>query len=141
MRLAGAKSSVEATLTQWGGEQVDNADHFWKKLNDQQNAFFGGDEKLWRFSINPTASLELGAEKQLIDWGGAQRWYRGDASTQEMQSIASAAGGQVSLFRGGDRNGEVFHEQPKALKRIQTRLKQSFDPDGIFNSGRLYSWL
>ena len=141
MRLAGAKSAVEATLKQWGGEQVDDADQFWRNLNDQQNTYFEGDEKLWRFSINPTASLELDVERQLIDWGGAQRWYRGDASAEEMQIIASAAGGQVSLFRGSDRSGEVFHDQPEALKRIQTRLKHSFDPDGIFNSGRLYSWL
>ncbi|MGB1951403.1 MAG: FAD-linked oxidase C-terminal domain-containing protein, partial [Marinobacter sp.] len=24
---------------------------------------------------------------------------------------------------------------------IQRRVKNSFDPDGIFNPGRLYSWL
>ena len=141
MRLAGAKSAVEATLKQWSGEQVDDAGQFWRSLNDQQNDYFSGNDKLWRFSINPAANLALDVEKQLIDWGGAQRWYRGDASAEEMQAIASAAAGQVSLFRGGDRNGEVFHNQPEALKRIQTRLKHSFDPDGIFNSGRLYSWL
>ena len=141
MRLAGAKSAVDATLKQWSGAQVDDADQFWRSLNDQKNEYFSGNDKLWRFSINPTANLELDVEKQLIDWGGAQRWYRGDASAEEMQAIASAAGGQVSLFKGGDRSGAVFHEQPEALKRIQIRLKQSFDPDGIFNSGRLYSWL
>jgi len=141
LRLAGAKSAVDATLQQWSGEVVEEADQFWKSLRDQQTDYFQSAEKLWRFSINPTANLALDTDKQVIDWGGAQRWYAGDAVIEDMQVIAAKAGGQVSLFRGGDRAEEVFQDQPAALKRIQTRLKQSFDPDGIFNSGRLYSWL
>jgi glycolate oxidase FAD binding subunit len=58
-----------------------------------------------------------------------------------MESIAQRAGGQVSLFRGGDRKEDVMHHQPQALQTIQSRLKASFDPDGLFNPGRLYSWL
>jgi len=141
LRLAGAKSAVEATLNQWSGEQIDHADTFWQTLRDQQNAFFKSKQMLWRFSINPTVNLPFDQADQLIDWGGAQCWYRGDALFGEMQAFASAAGGQATLYRGGNRAEEVFHDQPEALKRIQTRLKQSFDPDGIFNSGRLYSWL
>ena len=77
----------------------------------------------------------------MIDWTGSQRWYRGEASLSELEPLARAAGGQVSLFRGGDRSGEVMHSQPEALKAIQRRVKNSFDPDGLFNPGRLYSWL
>jgi glycolate oxidase FAD binding subunit len=47
----------------------------------------------------------------------------------------------VSLFRGGDRQADVMHPQAKALQLLQQRLKQSFDPDGVFNPGRLYSWM
>jgi len=72
---------------------------------------------------------------------GSQRWLKGEGDLAEMEAMASAAGGQVSLFRGGDRHGEVMHSQPQALKTIQRRVKQSFDPDGLFNPGRLYSWL
>ena len=140
-RLAGAKSAVETTLQQWSGDPMDNAEEFWRALGNQRTDFFASDEKLWRFSIKPTAELPLAAEHQVIDWGGAQRWYRGDADFQEMQAIATDAGGQVSLFRGGDRSSDVFHPQAAALQRIQTRLKHSFDPDRIFNAGRLYSWL
>jgi glycolate oxidase FAD binding subunit len=59
----------------------------------------------------------------------------------QMQQLAEAAGGQVSLFRGGDRQADVMHPQAKALQLLQQRLKQSFDPDGVFNPGRLYSWM
>jgi glycolate oxidase FAD binding subunit len=58
-----------------------------------------------------------------------------------MVSIASHAGGQVSLYRGGDRSAEVLHPQAEAIQKLQQRLKASFDPAGIFNPGRAYSWL
>lgn len=154
-RLAGAESAVEATVKQWSGECVEGAGPFWKDLRDQRLGFFGSagqDEKpLWRFSVKPTASLfslddistqsETEGGRQLIDWGGAQRWFRSEGDLAALQEVATAAGGQVSLFRGGVKDAEVFHAQAATLQRIQTRLKNSFDPNGIFNPGRLYHWL
>ena len=85
--------------------------------------------------------IQVGDGHWLIDWAGSQRWYRGEADIAQLEVMAQRAGGQVSLFRGGDRTDEVMHHQPRALKEIQQRLKKSFDPDSIFNPGRLYSWL
>jgi glycolate oxidase FAD binding subunit len=45
------------------------------------------------------------------------------------------------LFRGGDRNAEVRSPLTSVEQGLQQRLKKSFDPDGILNPGRLYSWL
>ncbi len=144
IRLSGAHSAVDATVRQWQGRALgqDEADRFWSRLRDQQLDFFASTAPLWRFSVKSTApnpSLEGG--DWLIDWGGAQRWYRGAGDLAQMERLASAAAGQVSLFRGGDRAQEVMHHQPVALQAIQQRLKQSFDPDAIFNPGRLYSWM
>ena len=159
MRLSGAKSAVDATLKAWAGEVVTDAEQFWQALRDQRLAFFDdvdygqGGLPLWRFSLKPTAVF--GAENQaitqdghsindqqlLIDWGGAQRWYKGEADMSLMHALAAKHGGQVSLFCGGDRGAEVFHAQPHALQQIQKRLKHSFDPQGIFNPGQLYNWL
>lgn len=145
LRLSGTHSAVDATAAQWGGEELQEADVFWQQLRDQQSAFFCSDQPLWRFSVNPTArmpALSVSAPGQwLVDWGGAQRWYSGAADFAEMEQIAKAAGGQVSLFRGGDRSGEVMHSPSAAARILQQRLKQSFDPDGLFNPGRLYSWM
>jgi glycolate oxidase FAD binding subunit len=58
-----------------------------------------------------------------------------------METLASAGGGQVSLFRGGARDGEVMHRQSEALQQLQLRLKDAFDPDRLFNRGRLYGWM
>lgn len=142
LRLAGARSAVEATADKWGGDVVADSDTFWRQVQDLQHGFFDDrNTPLWRFSVGSTANMPALDGPWMIDWIGSQRWYRGEASLSDLEPLARAAGGQVSLFRGGDRSGEVMHSQPDALKTIQRRVKNSFDPDGIFNPGRLYSWL
>ena len=51
---------------------------------------------------------------------------------------AAQLGGHATAFRGGDRSGAVFQPLSAPLATIHRRLKQSFDPAGIFNPGRLY---
>jgi glycolate oxidase FAD binding subunit len=77
----------------------------------------------------------------LIDWGGAQRWVRGKLQREQLDRIAADAGGHVTLFRGGERSGDVRAPLNDVERNLQLRLKQSFDPDGILNPGRLYRWL
>jgi len=141
LRLSGAKSAVEATAEKWSGDVMEQGGAFWQQLQHMQHDFFAGDEPLWRFSIGSTAANPDLDGPWLIDWAGSQRWYRGQADSAKLESMAQRAGGQVTLFRGGDRTDEVMHHQPQALQTIQQRLKESFDPDGLFNPGRLYSWL
>ena len=141
LRLAGAKNAVEATAELWPGQEMDDADKFWSDLRDLKLDYFSGDVPLWRFSMKSSAQHILPDAAWLIDWGGGQRWLRGDFNHMELQRLASDVGGHVSLFRGGDRSGEVHQQQAEALVRIHQRLKAAFDPDGLFNPGRLYSWL
>lgn len=146
VRLAGAKSAVDGTVSQWSGDVLDNADQFWQDLREQDLPFFSNAKELWRFSIKSSSEHFMPEENCLIDWGGAQRWLSmGNAdnhlSKTQLEIIAEKSGGQVGLFRGGDRSGDVLHTQPEAMKRMYQNLKDSFDPDGLFNPGRLYSWM
>ncbi len=141
LRLSGARSAVESTAQQWPGQQLEDDTLFWRGLRDQQLDFFSGDQPLWRFSVKSTAAHLDVVGDWLLDWGGAQRWLRAPGELVQMEVLAAAAGGQVSLYRGGNRQAEVFHRQPQALQSIQQRIKTSFDPDAVFNPGRLYSWM
>ena len=139
LRIAGAASAVSHTAILWGGEQHSEPDSLWAQLREMSLPFFAGDEPLWRLSLGSTTPLAPGFGDTLIDWGGAQRWLRGEQDLAALQ--ASTAGGHASLIRGGDRNGELRVQPGGAGQRLHQRLKHSFDPLGIINPGRLYSWL
>ncbi|MGI9275574.1 MAG: glycolate oxidase subunit GlcE [Endozoicomonas sp.] len=141
LRLAGAQSAVEKTAEQWSGDVLDNNASIWRDLREQQLSFFLDDKPLWRFSIRSSAAHFLTDGDWLIDWAGSQRWLRGHYSRMELDKLAEDAGGTVSIFHGGDRQGEVFHQPAPGLIALQKRIKASFDPDGLFNPGRLYSWM
>ena len=141
LRLSGAASAVDSTAAQWGGELLAAGDTPWESLREMTLPYFAGEEPLWRFSINPAAPLSPAWGPPLIDWCGAQRWVRGVHPQQELHLAAEKAGGHVTQFSGGDRSAEVRSPLSAVEQRLQLRLKQSFDPDGILNPGRLYSWL
>lgn len=136
LRLSGAKAAVAAAQQTIGGEEVEGSD-FWLAMREQSNEFFTQSNVLWRLSVPSTApSLALG--EQLIEWGGAQRWLRSDASAESIRAAAVEAGGHATLFRGGDKNVGVFQPLAPALGKIHQNMKKAFDPDGIFNPGRMY---
>lgn len=141
LRLAGAATAVQQTALDWGGQALPQEQEPWEQLRELSGAFFATGQPLWRLSLGSTAPLQTGPGATLIDWGGAQRWLRGAADFRQLQEIAAAAGGHACLFRGGDRKGEVRQALPPTQRQLQSRLKRAFDPHGIFNPGRLYSWL
>jgi glycolate oxidase FAD binding subunit len=141
LRLSGATSAVEHTAVQWGGEVLDRGEEIWEELREMTLPFFSGDAPLWRFSVKSTAPVMAQSGSTLIDWCGSQRWVRGERSLTELDQVAQEAGGHVTLYRGGDRSGEIRSPLNAIETALQQRLKQSFDPDGILNPGRLYSWL
>jgi glycolate oxidase FAD binding subunit len=141
LRLSGAQAAVAAACRKLGGEPLADAAaaEFWNGLREQSAAFFAGDLPLWRLSL-PSAAPPLDLPGAvLIEWGGAQRWLRGDADAALLRDAAARAGGHATLFRGGDKSGGVFAPLTPALMEVHRRLKQSFDPYGVFNPGRMYS--
>ncbi len=141
LRLSGTENAILGTAKKWGGEKLKEADVFWQNLREHQLSFFKPASALWRFSIRSTAKPVMPGSETVIDWAGAQRWLRGDYEFGQMQKLATQAGGHVTLFRGGDRNAEVRHPLSQVEQQLQKRLKLAFDPQGILNPGRLYSWM
>ena len=69
-----------------------------------------------------------------------------DAPVVEIRARAAALGGHATLFRARDKAVAssglgVFTPLKAPLDRIHQELKQAFDPDGVFNPGRLYPGL
>lgn len=138
VRLSGSKSGVTACQRKLRGDMVHDGDKFWQQLREHQHDFFKGDALLWRFSVPPATPLFNLPGQLFIDWGGAQRWLKNPLSADVIRASAVKLGGHATLFRGGERIGQVFHPLPPALLALHKRLKNAFDPHGIFNPGRLY---
>lgn len=138
VRLSGAAAAVEAAERKLGGEAVDKeqADSFWQQLREQQLAFFQtGDAPLWQLSL-PANTGTLPLEAPLLEWHGTRRWLRSHMPAAEIRNLTAAAGGHATLFRGG--GSGVFQPLPEPLMALHRRLKAQFDPEGIFNPGRMY---
>ncbi len=144
VRLSGAEAGVAAAQSVLGGEVLaePQAAALWHDVREQQLPFFrdmAANERLWRISVPDTAPLLALDGLSLLEWGGAQRWYRTTAHADTVRAAAVAAGGHATLFRGRTQAGEtVFTPLSAGLAAIQQRLKQTFDPQQLFNRGRLY---
>ena len=148
IRLAGSGAAVRHARGHLGGVAVDreDADRFWRDLRDHRGEFFAlppeelaGGVGLWRLSVPPTAPRFSFPGRQLIEWSGAQRWWRTTATQEAVRAAAASAGGHASLVRAAAKPGGAFTSVSGALLQIHHSLKSAFDPDRILNPGRLYA--
>jgi len=106
---------------------------------------------VWRIVCPPASGGALGQALSrdtggdvIYDWGGGLIWAalppKPDAQAALVRQRVDAAGGHATLLRASDevrRNVDVFHPQPSGLAALSERVRQSFDPKGIFNRGRM----
>ena len=145
LRLSGASAAVSAAARELGGETMTDADRFWNDLREQRTDFFAGADAagtgLWRLALPTTCPPLALPGRQLIEWGGGQRWLRSEDGLDAgaIRAAAAQRGGHATLFRGGDKRLGVFAPLQPALARVHQRLKDTFDPAGIFNPARMYN--
>ena len=134
LRLEGGEGSVESARLRLGGEEIDSG--YWLDLREQRLDFFTDSAPLWRLSLpNNTGPLALPG-KQLIDWGGAQRWLKSDADAALIRHSVAEVGGHATCY-GNDEN--PFPPLAAPLLAYHHNLKKQLDPQGIFNPGRMYA--
>ena len=147
LRLSGAAAAVQSAVARLGGELVDPAlaASFWAGLRDHRDEFFtsaqvavAGGATLWRLSLPQTAPATALPGEHLVEWGGAQRWVTTTASGATLRELAQRLGGHATAFRG-NKAGGALAPLSAPLARIHRNLKTAFDPEHIFNPGRLYA--
>ena len=141
VRLAGAGAALKTARLKMGGQVLPDAQalEYWTALREQKLSFFAT-PTLWRLAVAPgMPALNLGPT--LIEWGGGQRWIASALDATTVRRVAEQAGGHATLFRlSGDQatpDQGVFHPLAAGVLGVVNRLKQEFDPQGLFNPGRL----
>ena len=135
LRLSGVESAIQAAAQAIGGEHVKDGQQFWYELRERNLDFFKQENSLWRLSVPPASPALSLPGACLIDWGGAQRWLKTDASVESVRSAALEVGGHATLH---DTQGALLPPLTSGLLALHQRIKKTFDPENILNPGRLY---
>ncbi len=138
IRFSGNEKLVKDTLIRFDLEEYKNGDTFWNELRDYKLPIFNSGNTLWRLSVPSTSNIKLEGEQHLIDWGGAQYWLASERPAKDIFAMAKELGGSALLFRGGDRDGDVFQPLSDNILKIHQNLKHAFDPHRILNPGKMY---
>ena len=134
---------------------------FWKAVRDvtpfaadRSSLSPPQDERpLWRISTAPSRGAELaamiakGAQAQMFyDWAGGLIWVAlgasDDAGAALVRRAVAATGGHATLIRAPASVRaaiDVFAPQDAAVAALTKRVKESFDPRGVLNPGRMWA--
>jgi glycolate oxidase FAD binding subunit len=155
--VAHRKASLTAMLKPFGPvEDVDeqHSRNVWRGVRDAQPFFANAptaDRPLWRVSTTPgrgselTAAIGSGA-LWFYDWGGGLIWIAsppaGDGGAAAIRAALRNTGGHATLVRAPAAlraAADVFDPQPAPLAAVTRRIKESFDPKGLLNPGRMWA--
>jgi glycolate oxidase FAD binding subunit len=112
-----------------------------------------GNRDLWRISTAPTQGPEVGGSliretdaELLYDWAGGLLWAAlpasSDAHAPQVRAAVAAAGGHATLIRAPvavRAAVAVFSPEAPPLAALSGRVRQSFDPQGVLNAGRMWA--
>jgi glycolate oxidase FAD binding subunit len=163
LRLEGPAPSVEARLDALvrelgDGEKVEDEKSLalWRKIRDVSPLFGNPEHAVWRVSTAPSNGASMARivtslleADYFFDWGGGLLWLAvpededGGAAVIR-DALEQTGGGHATLFRASEEVRSripVFQPQAEALAALTRRIKHSFDPKGILNSGRMYPGL
>ena len=156
--VAHRKAALQALLRPFGeASTIDElvSRNLWRAVRDVAPFAAnrtGPDEPLWCISTAPAQGAELasaitgGADAEVLyDWAGGRLWvlvHADDAGAATVRRAVKAHGGHATLVRAPAAMRaatDVFEPQEAALAALTKRVKDSFDPKGIFNPGRMYA--
>jgi glycolate oxidase FAD binding subunit len=110
-----------------------------------------GPRPLWRISTAPAQGCEIvarisPASQLFFDWAGGLIWVAppaaADCGAAAIRRAVAEVGGHATLVRGpaaARASVDVFEPVGKALAGLTKRVKESFDPKGVLNPGRMWA--
>ena len=106
---------------------------------------------LWRLSTAPASGHRLvdfitPAAQMFYDWAGGLVWvgmpYEDQADAGSVRTAVAALGGHATLIRAPAAVRaavDVFQPEELGVRALSRRIKESFDPRGVLNPGRIWA--
>jgi glycolate oxidase FAD binding subunit len=160
LRLEGVAPSVahrmralEGLLKPFGAIaelKEDASRKLWRGTRDVM-PFVNDHRALWRISAAPMRAHEITKAigepcECFYDWAGGLVWAAlpaaDDAGAAIVRRAVAATGGHATLMRAPAAIRAVvpvFQPQDEALAALTRRVKESFDPKGVFGPGRMWA--
>lgn len=125
----------------------------WKSIRDVKP--FAGPtahaRPLWRISTAPAQAHRLvdlitPAAQMFYDWGGGLVWvampFEDEPDAGSIRAAVAALGGHATLIRAPAAvraSVDVFQPEGAGMAALNKRVKDSFDPRGVLNPGRMWA--
>lgn len=142
VRLSGSRMAVESAARELGGARVANADELWASVRDHTHSFFASklvaDESLWRISVADHVPMLALEGDWLHEWAGGQRWLKTSQSATQIFTVVESMGGHAIRYAPATATGPAFQPLHGSMQRLQSRVRDSFDPQRLFNRGRFH---
>ena len=125
--------------------------NLWRSVRDAAPFWGNNGWPLWRVSTTPARGAEFAAKlppgaQFFYDWAGGLIWIAlppsHSAGAATIRRAAASTGGHATLIRASAATRaavDVFEPQQGALAGVTRRVKESFDPKGLFNPGRMWA--
>jgi glycolate oxidase FAD binding subunit len=145
-KLVAAFSKI-ASVSQMDRDQTTA---LWQEIRDAKPFHADGRERpLWKISTAPSMGHQILSALRLqtgvdgyLDWQGGLLWLRmeADPEAELVRDLVRRAGGHATLVRASDENRvaiPAFQPEAPAVAALSTRIREKFDPAGMFNPGRM----
>lgn len=151
------KEALAALLKSYGSVASIGAERsklLWSSIRDVRPFAANGpsgQRPVWRVSTVPSKGAELAtlippSAQMFYDWAGGLIWIAPlpglDVASDEIRAAVRATGGHATLIRADASvraASDVFEPQDGALAAVTKRVKESFDPKGVLNPGRMWA--
>jgi glycolate oxidase FAD binding subunit len=125
----------------------------WRSIRDVK-AFAAPDtiaRPLWRISTAPGQGHRIAAQitpaaQMFYDWAGGLVWvampFADEPDAKAIRAAVAACGGHATLVRAPAAVRaavDVFEPQDTGVTALTKRVKESFDPKGVLNPGRMWA--
>jgi len=131
VRFSGAEPAVRAAVTRRGGDALTDADAWWMAWREQTHPFFALPGQVMRMSCRSSLP-PLEGFTQAIEWGGALRWLHAatEVDRSRVRYWAHRAHGHATRWHAS--LAESLNDLTPEVRALHRRIKQTFDPYGIF---------